>query len=118
VHGDGNGSGPDFLEKFAADIETPPEMLMRQEILDRVGQAVAALPALYRHVVWLRASADLSCTEIGQHLGRSANAVEMLYRRALQRIRWRLSYAMTSESRRTVRLGCTHECSQQGGSVF
>jgi RNA polymerase sigma-70 factor (ECF subfamily) len=86
----GNCSGPDPLEELAAAAETPLEMLTRQEELADLRRAVAALPALLREVVWLRVVEELSHAEIAWRLGRTPNAVMLLYRRAVGMLRQRM----------------------------
>jgi RNA polymerase sigma-70 factor (ECF subfamily) len=90
VPGNGNGSGPDLLEELSAAAQTPEELLVRQEEVAALGQAVAELPALQQEVIWLRFVEGLPHIEIARRHGRSVNAVQLLYQRTVDRMRRRL----------------------------
>jgi RNA polymerase sigma-70 factor (ECF subfamily) len=59
----------------------------RQELLLR---ALERLPEDYRHVMVLRYQQELTFEEIGREMRRSADAVRMLWARALERLKHEL----------------------------
>ena len=63
---------------------------MGREIGERVGSALAGLPARQRAVFVLRHYEELSLEEIARTLGMSLGTVKSALHRALQRLRQRL----------------------------
>src|SRR5205807_1295170 len=70
-------------QALAADQPSPSGPLARQEQAEAVRQVLARLPEHYRQVLVWREWDDLSFAEIGGRLGQSADAVRMLWWRAL-----------------------------------
>jgi RNA polymerase sigma-70 factor (ECF subfamily) len=66
---------------------SPSKQAMLHERTTAVLQSLEKLPADYRQVVWLRYHDERSFEEIGQMMGRSANAVRKLWLRAVNRLK-------------------------------
>jgi RNA polymerase sigma-70 factor (ECF subfamily) len=66
---------------------TPSKQAMAHEHAAAVLQALEQLPPDYRQVVLLRYQDEKSFDEIGEIMGRSANAVRKLWLRALERLK-------------------------------
>ena len=64
---------------------TPSAKVVRQEQADALQRALNELPDDYRQVVLLRYQDELAFEEIAQRMGRSANAVQKLWLRAIDR---------------------------------
>lgn len=73
--------------QFAARIPTPSVQVMADEQLSNLNEAVNRLPEDYRRVMIFRYQQGLSFEEVGQRLGRSADAARMLWVRALERLK-------------------------------
>ncbi len=69
---------------------TPSEHAMAHEQAEAVTKALERLPEDYRQVILLRYREELAFEEIGQIMKRSANAVEKLWLRAIERLRHEL----------------------------
>jgi len=81
------------LEGGAADeaaqansIETPSQIILREESCRAIREALERLPADYRQVIELRQFQMLSSAEVGARMNRSAEAVRALLVRALRRL--------------------------------
>jgi RNA polymerase sigma-70 factor (ECF subfamily) len=73
-----------FLEHFFASDQTSPSgHAVRAEKVELVRRAIARLPTASRQVVVLRYRDRLTFSEIATKLGRSADAVRMLWYRAI-----------------------------------
>jgi RNA polymerase sigma-70 factor, ECF subfamily len=70
-----------------ADTRTPSGQAMADEQLGLLCQAIARLPDDYRRVMTLRYHQGLKFEEIGRLMGRSADAVRMLWARALEQVK-------------------------------
>ena len=77
---------------------TPSQILMEKEQAEAVEKAVSRLPADYRQVILLRYREELSFEEISRIMGRSANAVEKLWLRAVERLRQEVSSLLNSDA--------------------
>ncbi len=66
---------------------TPSENAMANEQAEAVEKALNRLPVDYRQVILLRYREELPFEEISRIMGRSANAVEKLWLRAIERLR-------------------------------
>jgi RNA polymerase sigma-70 factor (ECF subfamily) len=75
----------------AAFKDNPVELVTREERDRRLAGAVAQLPVDQRQVVQLRFEHQLPFNEIGDRLGKSPDAVRMLFNRALKRLQWLLT---------------------------
>jgi RNA polymerase sigma-70 factor (ECF subfamily) len=78
---------------WAFDVDagsTPSERVMAGERADAVRRALDRLPEDYRQVLLLRHQDQLPFEEIGRRMGRSVNAAEKLFARAVHRIRQEL----------------------------
>jgi RNA polymerase sigma-70 factor (ECF subfamily) len=76
---------PLAADGLAADQSTPSGPVKRQEQAEVVRQALDRLPEHYRQVLIWREWEDLPFAEIATRLGRSVDAVRMLWLRALER---------------------------------
>jgi RNA polymerase sigma-70 factor (ECF subfamily) len=75
---------------LANDDSSPSAHVMREEDAEAVRQALERLPPDYRQVILLRVREQLSFEDISRHMGRSANAVEKLFARAIRAARQEL----------------------------
>ena len=75
-----------LFEKFLDD-STPSQRLMREEQLDRLAEAIAALPADQRQAVRLHHLDGLSLIDAGKRMKRSKEAVAGLLFRGLKSLR-------------------------------
>lgn len=76
-----------FLDQLFDSQQTSPSgHALRAEKIELVRQAIARLPAASRKVVLLRYRDHLKFTEIAAKLGRSPDAVRMLWYRAINRL--------------------------------
>jgi RNA polymerase sigma-70 factor (ECF subfamily) len=71
---------------LASALPSPSGAAMAHERAEAVQQALAKLPVDYRRVVILRYQEERTFEEIGQLMGRSANAVRKLWVRAIERL--------------------------------
>lgn len=71
----------------AAAGETPSQHLLRQDNQLRVAEALEKLPADYQEVVLLRNLQRLPFSEVAELMGRSRPAVQMLWKRAIDKLR-------------------------------
>jgi RNA polymerase sigma-70 factor (ECF subfamily) len=74
----------ELLSSALAQTETPSGQMTAREQADEVDRALAQLPEPYRQVIALRNEERLSFEEIGQRLGRSAEAARKLWARAIE----------------------------------
>ena len=65
------------------DVTTPSVIISRKEEMDKLEKAIDALKPEYREVIVLKRLEGLSYKEIGERLGKSADAVGMLLSRAM-----------------------------------
>ncbi len=75
-------------DSFAAALEpidatTPSAIISQREEFDKLAKAIDALKPEYREVIVLTKVEGLSYREIGDKLGRSADAARMLFSRAM-----------------------------------
>lgn len=75
-------------DSFAAALEpidttTPSAIISQREDFDKLAKAIDTLKPEYREVIVLTKIEGLSYREIGDKLGRSADAVRMLFSRAM-----------------------------------
>jgi RNA polymerase sigma-70 factor, ECF subfamily len=66
---------------------SPSELRIRHEELEAVERALERLPDDYRRVILYRYQDELPFDEVGRRMGRTANAVEKLWLRAIERLR-------------------------------
>jgi RNA polymerase sigma-70 factor (ECF subfamily) len=76
--------------RVPADSATPSQALGQVEQSEALRRAVERLPEDYRAVLGWRYQDDLSFEEIGQRLGRTANAARKLWLRAVQQLQQEL----------------------------
>jgi RNA polymerase sigma-70 factor (ECF subfamily) len=76
--------------QVAADSATPSQVLGQAEMAEALRRALERLPEDYRQVLTWRYQEELSFEEIGQRLGRTANAAHKLFARAVQQLRQEL----------------------------
>lgn len=82
------------------DIDTlrPPEAIVRQELFDKVEEAIRDLPENQRTALLLCREADVSYDEIAEILGVSLSATKSIIHRAREVLRTRLkAYLRTGE---------------------
>ena len=72
---------------------TPSAHAMANEQAEAVEKALQRLPDDYRQVILLRYREELAFEEISRIMGRSANAVEKLWLRAIERLRQELEHS-------------------------
>ena len=87
---EGGDSSAPRAETLIGRDSTPSEHAMANEQAEAVEKALQRLPDDYRQVILLRYRAELAFEEIGRVMGRSANAVEKLWLRAIERLRQEL----------------------------
>lgn len=75
------------------DRATPSEAVSAREEMQRLHHVLEHLPDDYRQVVRLRYEDGRSFEEIGPMMGRTANAVRLLWLRAIERVRHELGGA-------------------------
>jgi RNA polymerase sigma-70 factor (ECF subfamily) len=75
---------------LAGDTPTPSRQVMAGEEARELHEAIARLPDDYRQVLLLRYLEDRSFEEIGQIMQRTANAVRLLWGRAVERLQQEL----------------------------
>ncbi len=71
------------FERIAAQVRTETSRLHLQAESERLEQALDALSEAHREVIVLRSLEELSFREVGERLGKSADAARMLYARAM-----------------------------------
>jgi RNA polymerase sigma-70 factor (ECF subfamily) len=79
---------PTLEESFTSALEpidatTPSAIISKREEFDKLAKAIDTLKPEYREVIVLTKVEGLSYKEIGDKLGRSADAVRMLFSRAM-----------------------------------
>lgn len=79
-------------EAQAIDSETPSHDASRRENVEHVTGAIARLPDEYQVVLRLREWEKLSFAEVGEQLGRSADAARQLWYRAVERLSQELDH--------------------------
>lgn len=82
--------GRETEEALGADAQTPSAVAVADEEVELLHQALERLPPDYRRVVQLRYQEGLSFEEIGPRMGRTANAVRLLWLRAIERMKQEL----------------------------
>ncbi len=80
----------DAAAQAGAQRPTPSEAVSAGEELERLHRVLDGLPEDYRTVVRLRYQEGRSFEEIGPLMGRTANAVRLLWLRAIERVRQEL----------------------------
>jgi RNA polymerase sigma-70 factor (ECF subfamily) len=83
-------SPSNWAAALAAPLSTPSEHAIEQEEELAVRQALERLPADYRQIILLRHEQELPFEEIGRQMGRSANAAQKLWARAVERLQHEL----------------------------
>jgi RNA polymerase sigma-70 factor (ECF subfamily) len=83
-----NGYRPTAEDSVVAALEavvttTPSAIMSKREELDKLAKAIDALKPEYKQVVVLTKLEGLSYKEIGERLGKSADAARMLFSRAM-----------------------------------
>lgn len=76
--------------QIAGTGPTPSVQVMADEQLRRLQDAIGRLPVDYRQVIALRYQQGLTFDDVGQRLGRSADAARMLWARAVDRLKQEL----------------------------
>lgn len=80
------------LEEMIADSNaTPSSQMLKQEMMLTVTDLLAAMSCDYREVILLRHLEGLSFPEVAQRMQRSAGATRMLWFRAVDQLRKKLS---------------------------
>lgn len=79
-------SSVDWRGGLAAAIQTPSGEFVEQETLRQMESALARLPEEYQQVITYRYMEDCSFDEIAQRMGRTPNAAQKLFARAIDRL--------------------------------
>lgn len=90
VAGQAGDTSSQWLPGVAADTPSPSSHAAANETARALEAALARLPPDYRQVILLRHDDGRSFEDIGQTLGRSANATRKLFARALERLQMEL----------------------------
>jgi RNA polymerase sigma factor (sigma-70 family) len=80
---------PQYAHRHDHSAE-PLQLLLRQEQIERVGAALASLRVVSREALLLRHVDELPFDQVGQQLGRSAEAARKLCKRGEAELRARL----------------------------
>jgi len=81
-----DGSSTSWQVQLAADATSPSGLAMAQEQAESLRQALERLPEDYRQVLALRYQQGKTFEEIGELLGRSADAARKVWWRAIERL--------------------------------
>lgn len=79
-----------LAEIFPAEVETPDDITVTQEFVDRIGQAMEKLGAKHREILILRNIKNQSYEEIAEILGISVGTVKSRIARARESLRAKL----------------------------
>lgn len=74
-------------EQLAINTPTPGERAVTHEEALRLAQAISCLPEVYQQVIQLRHFQRLKFDEIARRMRRSRPAVQMLWLRAIRRLK-------------------------------
>ncbi len=83
----GEGSTTPLSEIFAAELETPEDATVTQELIDRIASGMEKLNAKHREILILRNVKNLSYEEIAVVLGISVGTVKSRIARARESLR-------------------------------
>ena len=83
---EGGRSSADWRSALAGDAASPSGVVMHQEQLQALEQAIARLPEDYRRIIEYRYRQERSFDEIAQLMNCSANAACKLWSRAVERL--------------------------------
>lgn len=86
----GGDSSSNWAETLVGGDSTPSAHAMADEQVQALQKALERLPDEYRQVILLRYREELPFEEIGRLMGRSSNAAEKLWLRAIERLRQEL----------------------------
>lgn len=86
----GNDTETTLAEIFPAEVETPDDITVTQEFVDRIGQAMEKLGAKHREILILRNIKNQSYEEIAEILGISVGTVKSRIARARESLRAKL----------------------------
>lgn len=87
IRGPQDDSRVEGVHEPRADLTSPSQRLIRQEVELEVADALAKLEADHREVIVLRNLQRLPFEEVAQRMGRSRPAVQMLWMRAIKKMR-------------------------------
>lgn len=79
-----------FADIIPAEVETPDDITVTQEFVDRIGHAMEKLGAKHREILILRNVKNLSYEEIAEILGISVGTVKSRIARARESLRSKL----------------------------
>jgi RNA polymerase sigma-70 factor (ECF subfamily) len=80
------------VERGSLTQTSPSGAVLRSEAVGRVRRALEVLPDDHRQVIQLRRLEEVSVEEVARIMGRSANAIRVLYCRAIQALRLALAH--------------------------
>ena len=86
------------------DATTPSAIISKREDFDKLAKAIDTLKPEYREVIVLTKVEGLSYREIGDKLGRSADAVRMLFSRAMAALTGAFEAARWPDKLATIRI--------------
>jgi RNA polymerase sigma-70 factor (ECF subfamily) len=95
----GPNSSGEFATALAPSDESPRRMAIACEDSARIIAGLSLLPTDWQQVVWLRNWERRTFEEIGQQLGRSADAVRKTFLRAIEKLGTLLKDVDASESK-------------------
>jgi RNA polymerase sigma-70 factor (ECF subfamily) len=87
---DAGASSANWAQTLIGSDSTPSAHAIADEQTQAVQNALERLPDDYRQIILLRYQSELPFEEIGHLMGRSANAAEKLWLRAIERLRQEL----------------------------
>jgi len=83
--------GNSFLENVKSEDPLPDEIIMKEDMPQKLEKAIDALPPKYKVVMNLRYKEDMSFPEIAEVLGESQNTVKSRHRRAIESLKKAIS---------------------------
>ena len=83
---DDGGTGLRAFQEVTSDAPSPSSLFARDEATEKLAEVLQRLPDDYRQVIVLRYWKHYSFAEIGEQMGRSANAIRKLWLRAIERM--------------------------------
>ncbi len=86
----GTDSDTTLAEIFPAEVETPDDITVTQEFVDRIAQGMEKLSAKHREILVLRNIKNLAYEEIAEILGISVGTVKSRIARARESLRAKL----------------------------
>jgi len=83
--------GNSFLENVRSGEPLPDEIIMKEDMPQKLEKAIVALPPKYKVVMDLRYKEDMSFPEIAEVMGESQNTIKSRHRRAIEQLKKAIS---------------------------